>query len=174
MKKVFLLFFVANIALAGAAMSATTPSTPSTPTTPSTPNNPNAPARAPISIFSTSTDWEGVTGLMLHEYHGRFKYANNNRLVGRGVVLYYLDGFPCYGLGEGVRVWLGPNKAHDGDLRIACVHAPREIKFAWRNMSRDGTQAATTGEITCPVSGDRDFEIDLSKCTMGPDWDTYK
>ncbi len=127
-----------------------------------------------ISIFSTSTDWQAVTGLTLNEYRGRFKYAPNNKLVGRGLVLYYLDGFPCYGLGEGVRVWLGPNNSHDGDLRIACVHSPTQIKFAWRNAARDADQAATTGQITCPVTGDRELTIDLSKCTRDPDWDTYK
>lgn len=141
---------------------------------PSTPSNPNAPARAPISIFSTSTDWQGVTGLTLNEYHGRFKYSATDKFVGRGLVLYYLDGFPCYGLGEGVRIWLGPRDTHQGELRIACVYAPTEIKFAWRNMARDGTQATTTGELTCPVTGTRDFEIDLSKCTRGPDWDKYR
>ncbi len=130
--------------------------------------------RAPISIFSTSTDWQGVTGLMLHEYNGQFKYSNNNKLIGRGLVLYYLDGFPCYGLGEGVRVWLGPRDTHDGELRIACVHAPTEVKFAWRNATRDADQAVTEGMLTCPVTGDREFTIDLSRCTRGPDWDSYK
>jgi len=130
--------------------------------------------RAPISIFSTSTDWEGVTGLTLEEYHGKFKYSNNSKLVGRGLVLYYLDGFPCYGLGAGVRVWLGPRGEHDGDLRIACVHAPTEIKFAWRNATRDADQAVTEGILTCPVTGERELSIDLSKCTRGPDWESYK
>ena len=41
-----------------------------------------------VSIFSTSTDWEAVTGLMLHEYRGVFEYKNNDRLIGRGLVLY--------------------------------------------------------------------------------------
>lgn len=132
------------------------------------------PVQPRVSIFSTSTDWQGVTGLTLNEYHGRFKYAANSKLVGRGLILYYLDGFPCYGLGEGVRVWLGPNDKHEGELRIACVHAPTQIKFAWRNAARDADQAATTGQITCPVTGDRELTIDLSKCTRDPDWDTYK
>lgn len=136
----------------------------------------NAPAPAPrISVFSTSTDWQAVTGLSLHEYRGEFKYANNNKIIGRGLVLYYLDGFPCYGLGGSVRVWLGPRPGrHDGNLRIACVHAPTEIRFAWRNAARDADEAATEGVLTCPVTGERDFVIDMSKCTRGPDWDSYK
>lgn len=142
---------------------------------PSAPSKPNAPTPVPrVSIFSTSTDWEAVTGLRLHEYRGNFKYSNNNKLIGRGLVLFYLDGFPCYGLGAGVRVWLGPRGEHDGELRIACVHAPTEIKFAWRNATRDADQAVTEGILTCPVTGDRDLTIDLSKCTRGPDWDSYK
>lgn len=125
-----------------------------------------------VSLFSTSTDWEAVTGLRLSEYDGEF--IPDTSLIGGGLVLYYLDGFPCYGLGEGVRVWLGPNKKHEGQLRIACVHAPTEIKFAYRNASRDADQAVTTGLLTCPVKGTRRITIDLSKCARGPKWTEYK
>lgn len=159
MKKIFASFAMLAVMVAGAfAADAPTKLTP-------TPR---------ISIFSTSTDWEAVTGLYLNEYRGKFKYSNNNKLIGRGLILYYLDGFPCYGLGEGVRVWLGPRGEHDGELRIACVHAPTEIKFAWRNATRDADQAATTGLLTCPVTGDRELTIDLARCTRGPDWESYK
>ncbi len=126
-----------------------------------------------ISIFSTSTDWEAVTGLNLAEYRGSF--IPDSRLVGRGLVLYYLDGFPCYGLGDGVRVWIGPNGQNHEHLRIACVAAPREIKFAYRNATRDADQATTTGILTCPVRDDgRELTIDLSDCAKGPDWDDYE
>ena len=81
-----------------------------------------------VSIFSTSTDWQAVTGLTLNEYSGKF--ITDKKLVGRGLVLYYLDGFPCYGLGFGVRVWVGPDGKTDNDLAIACVAAPTEIRFA--------------------------------------------
>ena len=126
-----------------------------------------------VSIFSTSTDWQGVTGLTLNEYNGKF--ISDKKLVGRGLVLYYLDGFPCYGLGYGVRVWVAPDGKTDNDLHIACVAAPTEIKFAYRNATRDADQATTTGLLTCPVSDDgRELTIDLSECTVGPDWDEYK
>lgn len=126
-----------------------------------------------ISIFSTSTDWEAVTGLTLNEYRGTF--IADKKLVGRGLVLYYLDGFPCYGLGDGVRVWVGPNGQNHEHLRIACVAAPTEIKFAYRNASRDADDETTTGIITCPTNGNgRELTIDLSNCTVGPDWDEYK
>lgn len=126
-----------------------------------------------VSIFSTSTDWQAVTGLTLNEYNGKFIPDKN--LVGRGLVLYYLDGFPCYGLGYGVRVWIGPNGQNHEHLHIACVAAPTEIKFAYRNATRDADQATTTGVLTCPVSDrGRELTIDLSDCTVGPDWDEYK
>lgn len=126
-----------------------------------------------ISIFSTSTDWEAVTGLNLAEYRGTF--IPDSRLVGRGLVLYYLDGFPCYGLGEGVRVWIGPNGQNHEHLRIACVAAPTEIKFAYRNATRDADQATTTGVLTCaPRDSGRELTIDLSDCKIGPDWDDYE
>lgn len=126
-----------------------------------------------VSIFSTSTDWQAVTGRTLNEYSGKF--ISDKRLVGRGLVLYYLDGFPCYGLGFGVRVWIGPDGKSDNDLAIACVAAPTEIQFAYRNATRDADQATTTGILTCPVSDDgRELTIRLSDCTVGPDWDDYK
>ena len=126
-----------------------------------------------ISIFSTSTDWEAVTGLTLSEYRGTF--IPDSKLVKKGLVLYYLDGFPCYGLGAGVRVWVGPNGQNHEHLHIACVAAPTEIKFAYLHASRDADDETTTGIITCPISDKgHDLTIDLSKCEIGPDWQEYK
>ena len=126
-----------------------------------------------VSIFSTSTDWEAVTGLTLSEYRGTV--IPDSKLVKKGLVLYYLDGFPCYGLGAGVRVWVGPNGQNHEYLRIACVAAPTEIKFAYLNASRDADDQTTTGIITCPTSDKgRELTIDLSDCTVGPDWSEYK
>ena len=134
----------------------------------------DAPAPIPrVSIFSTSTDWEAVTGRQLNEYRGRF--MGRSPLIGRGLMLYYLDGFPCYGLGYGVRVWVAPDGKTDNDLHIACVAAPTEIQFAYRNATRDADQATTTGILRCPVDTDgREMTIDLSRCDVGPDWDEYK
>ncbi len=133
----------------------------------------NAPSAPRVSVFSTSTDWEAVTGLNLSEYRGTF--ISDKELVGRGLVLYYLDGFPCYGLGYGVRVWIGPNGQNHEHLHIACVAAPREIKFAYRNATRDADQATTTGILTCPINDQgRELTIKLSDCVKGPDWDEYK
>lgn len=134
----------------------------------------DAPVVKRVSIFSTSTDWQAVTGLDLNQYTATFR--PDSRLIGRqGLILYYLDAFPCYGLAYGVRVWLGPNGKNDGALQIACVAAPTEIHFAYRNATRDADQAATTGILTCPVDGrTRDLTIDLSRCSVGPDWPEYK
>ena len=130
-------------------------------------------AQPRVSIFSTSTDWEAVTGLTLSEYRGTV--IPDSKLVKKGLVLYYLDGFPCYGLGAGVRVWVGPNGQNHEHLRIACVAAPTEIKFAYLNTSRDADDQTTTGIITCPISyKGRELTIDLSDCTVGPDWPEYK
>ena len=126
-----------------------------------------------VSIFSTSTDWEAVTGLSLSEYRGTF--IPDSTLVKKGLVLYYLDGFPCYGLGAGVRAWIGPNGQNHEHLHIACVAEPTEIKFAYLHASRDADDQTTTGIITCPTKGKgRELTIDLSDCVVGPDWKEYK
>jgi len=140
-----------------------TPSTPPTPPTPPTPR---------ISIFSTTTDWAALTGLPLRQFIGKFSWTNSD--VSRGLVMYYLDAFPCYGEADSVRVWLGPNKQSTGTLRLVCVHAPKTISFTWRNATRDADQAVSTGILNCPVTGEYELDIDISKCTRGPEWKEYK
>lgn len=125
-----------------------------------------------VSIFSTTTDWAALTGLPLRQFTGDFKWSNAD--VGRGMVMYYLDAFPCYGEADSVRIWLGPNRQHEGKLRLVCVHAPTEISFTWRNATRDADQAQSTGILKCPVTGDYELTIDMSKCVRGPDWSEYK
>ncbi len=122
-----------------------------------------------VNIFSTSTDWEAVTGLRLNQY--RIKFIADKDLVKNGMQMYYLDGFPCYGQADRTEYWIGPNGAHsDEDLMLACVYAPTEIKLAWRYASRDATQQTTTGLLTCPVTGERDLTLDMSDCVVGDDW----
>lgn len=127
-----------------------------------------------VSIFSTSTDWEAVTGRLLNEYHGTFR--GRSSLIGRGLMLYYLDGFPCYGLGGSVQAWINPDGTSSHRLRLACIAAPKTINFAWIHASRDADDTTTTGILTCEIddTSGRDFEIDMSKCVRGPDWDDYK
>lgn len=126
-----------------------------------------------ISLFSTTVDWAAVTGLSLNQYIGKVT-GKDKDLVKNGLVLYYLDSFPCYGEADSVRVWLSPNGKMSGNLRIVCVHKPDTISFAWRNANEMALDAQTTGILTCPIKGDRYFTIDISKCERGPDWTEYK
>lgn len=132
-----------------------------------------APIGPRVSIFSTTVDWSGITGLPLAQYTGKF-VGTNKSLLKKGLILYYLDSFPCYGEADSVRVWLDSFGKTENKLRLVCIYPPREIKFAWRNAGADAEQAETTGILTCSVSGDYELEIDLSKCDKGPDWSKYK
>ena len=133
---------------------------------------PPPPMQPRVSIFSTTTDWAALTGLPLRQFMGDFSWSNSD--VMRGMVLYYLDAFPCYGEADSVRIWLGPNKQSDGKLRLVCVHAPEKISFAWRTATRDADQTQSTGILTCPVTGEYELKIDISKCVRGPEWKEYK
>ena len=138
------------------------------------PTPPPAPLpSARVSLFSTTVDWAGVTGLPLAQYVGHFKGINRS-LLKNGLILYYLDAFPCYGEADSVRVWISPTGDAVGYLRLVCITAPKQIKFAWRNATQDAEQAETTGLLECPVTGDYSLEIDLSKCQKGPDWSDLK
>ena len=129
--------------------------------------------QARISLFSTTVDWQGVTGLPLSQYTGYFT-GHDRSLLKNGLILYYLDSFPCYGEADSVRVWISPMGDAGGALRLVCIAAPKEIKFAYRNAPKDAEQAQTTGLLTCPVSGDYELKIDLSKCQKGPDWQDFQ
>lgn len=138
-----------------------------------TPPAPPAPVAPRISLFSTTVDWAGISGLSLSQYTGNFSGLNRS-LIKNGLILYYLDSFPCYGEADSVRVWVSPSGDAVGKLRLVCIYPPREIKFAWRNAPQDAEQAETTGILTCPVTGDYELKIDLGKCERGPDWSEYK
>ena len=134
-----------------------------------------APVIRRYSIFSTSTDWEAVTGLSLAEYRGTFTSPDKKLIGPKGLVLYYLDGFPCYGLGSWVRAWISPNGKADEHLRIVCVYPPTEIRFAWRNADAQAIEATTTGMLTCPVDvKGREMTIPLSRCVRADDWKDMK
>jgi len=122
-----------------------------------------------VSVFSTTVDWAAVTGLPLKQYTGTIK-GTDKSFVKEGLVLYYLDSFPCYGEADSVRVWLSPKGKMSGHLRLVCLYQPDTISFAWRNATEDATQARSTGILTCPLDGERNFTIDISKCERGPDW----
>lgn len=130
-------------------------------------------AQPRVSLFSTSVDWAAVTGLPWQQYRGEIS-GTSKFLVKEGLVLYYLDAFPCYGESDSVRVWLSPNGKMSGHLRLVCVHIPETISFAYRNAPEDALDARTFGMLTCPVTGGRNFKIDISKCVRGKEWMEYK
>ncbi len=125
-----------------------------------------------VSLFSTSTDWAAVTGLPWGQYSGKI-IGDKKLTTPNGLILYYLDGFPCYGEADSVRLWISPTGKVDGKLRLVCVHAPTVIQFAWRNAPADAVQKATTGILVCPVTGNRELTVDLGKCSPGKNWDSY-
>jgi len=126
-------------------------------------------ATRPMVVFSTTVDWEAVTGLTLNQYKGKIK-GTDRSFVKDGVVLYYLDSFPCYGEASNVRIWVSPKGTSTPDLRLVCLYKPEKVVFAWRNAGEDASDARTTGILTCPITGDRDFTIDIAKCERGKDW----
>jgi hypothetical protein len=137
---------------------------------------PLPPVPAPVqrvSLFSTTVDWAAITGLTLHQYTGKITGMDKS-LVKEGLVLYYLDAFPCYGEADSVRVWFSPKGNMVGNLRIVCIHKPETVSFAWVNATEQALDMRTTGILTCPIKGDRYFTIDISKCERGPDWVEYK
>ena len=126
-----------------------------------------------VSLFSTSVDWSAVTGLPWQQFRGEIS-GKSKLLVKEGLVLYYLDAFPCYGEADSVRVWLSPNGKMVGNLRLVCVHKPETVSFSYRNATEDALDARNTGILTCPTTGERPFKIDISKCIRGKNWTEYK
>lgn len=128
------------------------------------------------SIFSTSTDWEAVTGLRLHEYTVRFK--TYPPLVNNGMELYAFDSFPCYAHTESVMVWVGRdgtvvgrNGTTEGIIRMVCIFEPDHINFAWRYAVRNAWQGVTKGLLVCPVKPrGRDITVNMSECAKGKEW----
>lgn len=137
------------------------------------PGDKPTPTPTRVSIFSTSTDWSAVTGLPWAQYEGNF--SPDKKLIGpQGLVLFFLDSFPCYGEADSVRVWISPRGQVDGRLRLVCVHAPKTVYFAWRHAKKDAIQTTTTGILECPVAGDREITVDMAKCVRGKNWDDFK
>jgi hypothetical protein len=129
-----------------------------------------APAR--VSIFSTSADWEAVTGLRFGQH--TIEFEPDDKLVGDGLELYFLDGFPCFGQTDTTNIWIGPRGQSNGRLRLVCLYPPSVVYFAWRNAGRSAPQNATRGILECPNSGHGGVKIELSKCTQGKEWKENK
>jgi len=129
-----------------------------------------------VSVFSTSTDWEAVTGLRLREFRVQF---GRDRTMGQiGTELYFLDAFPCYGQTDSVRAWVSPALNFDWDsnalMRITCLAIPKTVQFAYREAKRGAAQSTTRGILTCETGQDNGrIMIHLENCTRGPDWGDY-
>jgi hypothetical protein len=123
-----------------------------------------------VNIFSTSTDWEAVTGLRLRQYP--IEFVRDDKLIGNpGIQIYYMDGFPCYGQPDKTEMWFGPNGNTRNGIRIVCLYLPDRLTFGWRVAARNALQDATTGILTCPIS--RDAVIDMSQCAKGKEWKDF-
>ncbi len=125
-------------------------------------------------IFSTSTDWESVTGLRYGQFD--LSFIRDKSIGNNGMELYFLDGFPCTGQAQSARVWISPSKISDTDanakMYITCVQRPTELHFAWREAARQDYQSRTTGIITCRITGQgREIPIKLNDCVKGKNWD---
>ena len=127
------------------------------------------------SVFSTSADWQAVTGIRFSEYRLKFDSINSKKLIEpNGLELYFLDSFPCFGQPDRTRIWIGANGKINGEIRLTCLYIPEKVNFAWRNAKQDDRQGATKGILECRTGTDGDFKIDLSKCTQGKDWKELK
>lgn len=130
-------------------------------------------AAGSVSIFSTSTDWERVTGLRYSQFDVSF--IRDKSLGSKGIELYFLDGFPCIGQAETARAWISPSnfsgKDKKASMNISCVQRPTQIQFAWREANEKDIQSKTTGIMICKITGDgREIEITLNDCVKGKDW----
>ncbi len=123
---------------------------------------PPPPAR--YSVFSTSSDWESLSGLRFSEFN--VKFSRGKGIGNTGWELYYFDGFPCYGQAEYVETWVSPSKIFGTDshafIRITCLATPKELKFSYRETARDSISAQADGMITCTL---KDWTVNLDECT---------
>ncbi|MDR1207108.1 MAG: hypothetical protein LBK26_01700 [Rickettsiales bacterium] len=130
------------------------------------------------AIFSTSIDWEAVTGLRLREY--QIKFGRDRTVTNIGIELYFLDAFPCYGQTESGRLWVSPAMNFEWDDsnaargRITCLAVPKTMQFAWREVSKNANQGRTAGILVCETAAaGGTIQVHLENCTQGPEWKDY-
>ena len=125
-------------------------------------------------VFSTSTDWESVTGLRYSQFD--LNFTRDGSVGSKGMELYFLDSFPCIGQAQDARQWVSPSNASAQDknasMTISCVQRPEQVRFAWREVRREDTQGVTTGIIVCdiPPGKGRGVAIRLQDCAKGKNW----
>ena len=108
------------------------------------------------SFFSTSADWESITGMRFSEY--QIVFGRDKNFSSIGMELFFLDGFPCYGQAESTRVWISPSR-----------------NFAYRETKSETVQNRTTGLLACDVEKQegRKIMIRFENCVKGSDWKDY-
>ena len=125
-------------------------------------------------VFSTSTDWESVTGLRYAQFN--LSFVRDSSIGSRGMEIYFLDSFPCTGQAEDARQWIAPSRTaaqdRDASMGLSCVQRPEQIRFAWREVPRDAFQNTTTGILICdiPSGKGRNITIKLQDCIRGRNW----
>jgi hypothetical protein len=124
-------------------------------------------------IFSTSADWESVTGLRYSQFD--IDFFRDKSVGKKGMELYFLDSFPCTGQAQTARVWISPSNISAKDERVAmylsCVQKPEQVRFAWREAGKDDFQAKTRGILTCyPSAQGSKLSVRLQDCVKGKDW----
>jgi hypothetical protein len=125
------------------------------------------------AIYSTTVDWEGVTGLRLRQYS--VQYFRGATIGNTGWELYFLDQFPCTGQPESTRVWISPSKIHAQDTNarqtINCLHAPETFTYAMRIAKQGEAQGKTTNVLTCrPEVVGTTIKVNLDECVIGKKW----
>lgn len=127
-----------------------------------------------IYIISTSVNLESVTGLRFSEYEINFSNKINT-LIKDGLILYFLDSFPCFAQVDKNYTILKLNNKNEGNIRLNCLFKPKKISFAWNNIDKNNySYKQTKGIINCEIKENKSFEIDLSSCQKGNNWQDYK
>jgi len=131
------------------------------------------------SFFSTSADWESITGMRFSEY--QIVFGRDKNFSSIGMELFFLDGFPCYGQAESTRVWISPSRNFAWDesrgavIRVICLSVPEKFNFAYRETKSETVQNRTTGLLACDVEKQegRKIMIRFENCVKGSDWKDY-
>ena len=121
------------------------------------------------SVYTTTVDWEAVTGLRLRQY--TIQYFRSSTIGNTGWELYFLDQFPCTGQPESARVWISPSKDNKARQQVNCLHAPDVFTYAMREAKENASQGKTTNVLTCrPEVSGTNITINLDECVVGKKW----
>lgn len=97
-----------------------------------------------ITIFSTSSDWEKLTGYRFKEY---FVDTNN---ISKNDKYIYMDSFPCYGLINEVSISV------NRQIKILCLFVPKNLTFV---------KEKTKKIYMCKNNKENSVYVDFTTCT---------